>query len=362
MSGIEGVGILGIGAYLPEQVRTNDWWPPEVVARWGRRASSGLVKPAGADEGPPPTEGVRLALEAMRALRDDPYKGAVSRRIRPDDMLPSQMETRAAEEALARSGVDRGEIGVVLGYSQVADNIGASTTPRIHQALGLRPDCLSTSLEGACNSFMHQLALAEQLIRGGSTRYALLVQSSGVSRLHELEDPISPWFGDGATAVVLGPVRRGHGILGMAHFTDGSFYRSLILGSPQGPWYTGNPVHGFVDDFELARKMSLMLPDFGKRALEAALARAGVAKEEVRFLATHQGTIWLRRVTQELTGLANARSADTFTWTASMGAANAPFQLLMGEREGAIQEGDVVAAWTGGTGVTYSAVILRWGP
>src|SRR5262245_39964241 len=131
MSGIDGVGILGIGAYLPEQVRTNDWWPPEVVACWGRRASAGLVKPADTREGPPPTEGIQLALEAMRALHDDPFKGAVSRRIRPDDVLPSEMEARAAEEALARSGIDRGEIGVVLGYSQVADNIGASTTARI---------------------------------------------------------------------------------------------------------------------------------------------------------------------------------------------------------------------------------------
>jgi 3-oxoacyl-[acyl-carrier-protein] synthase III len=358
---MDGVGILGVGAYLPEQVRTNDWWPPEVIARWEQQASAGLVKPLSAQEGPPPTEGIRMALEAMKALRDDPFKGTVSRRIRPDDMLPSFMETRAAEEALARSGVDRGEIGLVIGYSQVADNIGASSTPRIHQALGLRPDCLSTSVEGACNSFLLQLALAEQMIRGGSTRYALLVQSSGVSRLMKPEDPTSPWFGDGATAVVLGPVRRGRGILGMAHFTDGSLYRTLILGSPQGPWYTGNPIHGFVDDFELARKMSLTLPDSGKRALEAALERAGVAKEEVRFLATHQGTIWLRRVTQQLVGLVNAGSADTFTWTASLGAANAPFQFLVGEREGTIREGDVVAAWTGGTGVTYSAVVLRWG-
>ena len=30
-----GVGVYGIGVYLPETIRTNDWWPPEVVAKWG---------------------------------------------------------------------------------------------------------------------------------------------------------------------------------------------------------------------------------------------------------------------------------------------------------------------------------------
>lgn len=364
MESTEGVGILGVGAYLPDQVRTNDWWPEELVARWRQQAPSSLVGPRGEGEGEglePETEGIRLALAAMQALRDDPFKGTISRRIRPEDMLPSFMETRAAEEALARAGVERGEIGLVLGHSQVADNIGASTAPRIHEALGLRPECLCTTVEGACNSFLLQLELAEKMIRGGATRYALLVQSSGVSRLMRPEDPTSPWFGDGATAVVVGPVRQGRGLLGMAHFTDGSLYRTVILGSPRGPWYAGHPIQGFVDDWKLARRMSLTLPDCGRRALEAALAKAGLSRDQVDFLATHQGTIWLRRVTQELVGLPNARAADTFTWTASLGAANAPFQLLVGEREGTLQDGSVVAAWTGGTGVTYSALVLRWG-
>src|SRR5690606_22529986 len=73
-------GILGIGVYLPETVRRNDWWPAHVVAKWKEKALHRV------DNVPiPRTPGVEAALAAMNELREDPFNGAVERRVMADD-------------------------------------------------------------------------------------------------------------------------------------------------------------------------------------------------------------------------------------------------------------------------------------
>ena len=83
--------------------------------------------------------------------------------------------------------------------------------------------------------------------------------------------------------------------------------------------------------------------------------------EDVDFFSTHQAAPWVREVTQRTCGLTRARSVDTFHWTASLGPCNPPLMLAIGEREGLLRQDDLVAIYTGGGGITWSGVIMRWG-
>ena len=60
------------------------------------------------DEEPedPPTEGMRVTLQAMAQFKTDPFEGAVQRHVMPDDMKTSDMEVLAARDAIARAGID----------------------------------------------------------------------------------------------------------------------------------------------------------------------------------------------------------------------------------------------------------------
>src|SRR5512141_1753030 len=100
------VGIWGVGRYLPEPVRTNAWWPEPVVAQWREKAAARLVSGRREDEALPDAPGARATLEAMAAYAEDPFKGARERRVMPEGMLSSDMETLAARDALARAGVE----------------------------------------------------------------------------------------------------------------------------------------------------------------------------------------------------------------------------------------------------------------
>lgn len=355
-----GIGIWSIGTFLPEVVRRNDWWPASVVEEWRAKLATNFVRPK-FDREDVVTEGTRRTLEGMQAFGTDPFKGAVERRVMPEGMVASDMETSAAREAIERAGLKPSDIDLLFTYSQLPDFLSVPTAPIVHRNLGLPQKCMSIGIEAACNSFMTQFALAEQMIRGGQARHALLVQSSGFLHLCNPNEHQSVWFGDGATAVVVGPVAKGKGLLASSHHTDGSMYRALVTGCPGGRWYDGKPVHLYADDREATRKMLLVITDLGKQVIDEALHDSGHRPDEVDFYATHQSTHWFRKVTQDYIGLTRARSADTFSWTGSLAACNVPFMAAVGEREGALRDGDLVAMYSGGSGITWSGMILRWG-
>ena len=358
------VGILGIGSHLPDQIRGNDWWPAEVVARWRQRQGGSFASPTGlvADDGSATLgHGARLIAEAIAAERGDPFQGVRERRIAPDGTYASDMEVAAAREALANASVAVDEIDFVLTYSTCPDYLMAPNACAVHHKLGLRRDCLSLATEGACNSFLIQLALAEQLIAGGRFRRGLLVQSSMCSRLVPHEQPSSAILGDAATAVVVGAVADGYGLLGRSHATDGTHFNALAVGVPGRRWYEEGRNVFYAADKEVARSLILSVADRARGATQAALADAGLGAADVAFYASHQGTSWLRKVTQTHSGLDHARSLDTFAWAASVMGVNVPLVLAVAARERKVESGDVVVAFSGGLGETWSSLVLRWG-
>jgi 3-oxoacyl-[acyl-carrier-protein] synthase-3 len=107
--------------------------------------------------------------------------------------------------------------------------------------------------------------------------------------------------------------------------------------------------------------MIVKVADHGLEVVHEALDRAQLAPDAVDFYASHQATPWFRRVTQKYAGLEAARYSDTFEWTGHVSACNVPLSLVSGEREGLLKDGDVVATYAGGTGLTWSSTIIRWG-
>lgn len=355
------IGIQGIGIFLPDDVRKNDWWPDHIVDGWRQNQQSKNLARAVQEGADPLTAGAAETFAGMQQFADDPFKGSVERRVMAKGTAPSHMEIAAANDALARSGVDRQEIDLLLVHSSLPDQLIATNATLLHRELGLKTQCFSMSTDGVCNSFLQQMTLADALIRQGRARRALLIQSSALLHIARPEDPHSAWFGDGATAVVVGRVGDERGIRGQAHFTDGRFHEALQGGCPTRPFYEADRIHMYVKDRDQSRKMLMVISDLAKSAVDAALAEAGERHDDVSFYATHQSTRWFREVTQRHIGLPNARSFDSYAWTASLGACNIPFMLGMGEREGMLKQGDLVAMYTGGSGLVWSGMALRWG-
>src|SRR5262249_19616924 len=110
-----------------------------------------------------------------------------------------------------------------------------------------------------------------------------------------------------------------------------------------------------------ARKVFLAIADQAKEVVDAVLDGAGARHDDVAFFASHQGTPWVRRVSQDYAGLAHARSLDAFPDTGTLFAANIPLVLRRAEDQGRLAPGDLTLLFGGGTGVVYGAMLMRWG-
>jgi 3-oxoacyl-[acyl-carrier-protein] synthase-3 len=312
---------------------------------------------------PPPgaiTPAMARVLAAMAEQAVDPFQGVVERRVMPRDMSAVDMELDAAERAIARAGIDRREIDALFTHTAVPDYLLSNTACVLHRALGLAPECFAMQAEAAGHSFMMQLTLAEHMIASGRVRCALLVQSAAASRLLDREDPQSPLFGDGAAAVVVGRATRG-GLLATVHRTDGAHPRALIACVRDGRWYDGGRIVLHRGDLQAARQGFFEAADRSIEAVGGALRDAGCAPGEVDFFAVHQGTPWLRRVTQESLELTRARSVDTFATTGYLFGASIPLVLETAQQRGMLAADDVVVMYGGGVGATYGAAVMRWG-
>jgi 3-oxoacyl-[acyl-carrier-protein] synthase-3 len=279
-------------------------------------------------------------------------------------MAAVDMEARAAERAIANAAAHaplvRDEIDALFTHTAVPEYLLSNTACVLHRMLGLSPACFTMQADASGHSFMMQLTLAEHMIASGRARYVLLVQSCAASRLVDPDDPQSPLFGDGAAAVVVG--RTGDaGLLATVHRTDGSCPRALVASVRGGRWYDGGRLVLHSADPGAARQIFLETADRAIEVVGAALREAGVAPADVDFFAVHQGTPWLRRVTQESVGLMQARSVDTFATTGYLFGASIPLVLETAQLRGLLDRGDLVVLHGGGVGSTYGAMVVRWG-
>jgi 3-oxoacyl-[acyl-carrier-protein] synthase-3 len=353
------IGILGVGTYLPDQVRRNDYWDAETIAAWRERAARRLER-IREQFGTNLTEGTRLVKEALEAIALDPFQGGIERRVMDAGMSASQMEASAARVAIARAGIDPQDIGIVLSNSLCVDYVNSPTACAVHAQLGLRPNCIAMNVDAVCNSFIMQLMVARGLLADGRERYALLTQSSAITRITPSGDQHDAWMGDGAGAVVVGAVPDGKGILGYAHRVDGTLNRALILGVPGKRWFDDGAVIAHSEDHAANFNMVEKIADRARDVLLEALAQAKLEPENVDFYACHQAFLWLRRLTQQHAGLKNARWVDTFERMGTISSANLPLVLSLAERDGLLRDNDVVACFQGGTGMTWSAMMMRW--
>jgi 3-oxoacyl-[acyl-carrier-protein] synthase-3 len=351
------VGIHGVGYFLPDEIRTNEYWPTPTVAAW--REKFARIPPEDLEKAW--SDGSRMVMQAMNEQREDPFKGARQRRILPAGQLASDMEVVAARDAIARAQIDPRQIDCVLVQSVCPDYVNTPNACLVHHQLGLSQECFTMSTEGMCNSFLLQLSLAEAMIKAGQATFALLVQSTMIPRFCAEAEPYSAWFGDGATAVVLGPVGAERGILTAKHRTNGEKHDALVFGIKGKRWYEAGPITLYTEQQPMAHKMLLDIPDRGREAIGSALRAASLSAEDVAFYACHQATSWFRRVTLELAGLSMARSVDHFYWTGSLSGCNVPLQLAIADREGLVSDGDNVVLFSGATGESWGAAVLRWG-
>lgn len=353
------LSILGIGSFLPPEVRRNDAWAPSIVEKWSEARAFSPDRAKEAVGIFAEDAGAARIFEEMAKLSNDPFQGSIERRVMSPGMSAVDMETAAAKLAIEEAGISLGEIDFVMGSSLVPDYINATDACGVHAALGLSADCFVLSADAVCNSFQYQIALADALIAKGKFKKGLLVQGAASSRITPMEAPFSVNFGDGATAVVVGEGQRRQ-LVSQVFETDTSLYRSLVATVPGTDWWEPGRIIAHPLDKDAARRMIPVAPEVARRLIHRLLEEQNLTPDAVDFFACHQATVWFRRVVQAHAGLNRADFVDTFLEAGSLSAANLPLVLDRAKQKGKLHDGMLVATFQAGTGATYGASLFRW--
>jgi 3-oxoacyl-[acyl-carrier-protein] synthase-3 len=347
-----GIGLESVAYYVPTHVRTNDYWReyhPELVASASEGNLAKLWKPR---EATAPNIFDRILAPYV----EDPFRGAVERRIRGEHESALDMEAAAARAALAAARWTASEVDVVLVSSFLPDRYGPGNAAWLVRELGMR--CPGINLESACSSSLVALNTGVALVQSGQYRNALVVASCSYSRLAAADDSMSWFLGDGAGAMLIGAVPDDRGWVAQHTVNTASTCDTFRLDMEV------DPVHGVVPRMRISKDSAQIINESGESAMRAAcsgaLARAGIGIDDVACAVVNTPTAWYADFASELLGIDRAKILSTYTSYANMGPALIPVNLHASAEAGMLRDGDWVLLYAVGSVSTAVATVMRW--
>ncbi len=313
--------IIGTGGYLPDYVLTNEELETRVET-----TSEWILERTGIRE----------------------------RHIAAEGELTSDLALKASLKAIEAAGIDVQDIGLIVVATTTPDRVFPSTACKLQMKLGVVNGCPAFDVQAVCSGFVYAVSVADQFIRSGQVKTALVVGAETLSRITDWNDRGNCiLWGDGAGAVVLQSSEQ-PGIINTHIHADGRYEDLLYVDGgvsmrSEGACYmrmAGNAV------FKMAVKTLDAIVD-------ETLAANGLAKSDIDWLVPHQANIRIIQATAKKLGMSMDNVVVTVDRHGNTSAASVPLALDTAVREGRIQAGQLVLMEAFGGGFTWGSVLVR---
>ncbi|WP_229324436.1 3-oxoacyl-ACP synthase III family protein [Streptomyces sp. UNOC14_S4] len=324
------IGVLGTGSYLPGHVVTND----EVGG------------PAGVDD----------AWIQQKT-------GILARRYAKPDEATSDLAVIAGRAALERAGVRAADLSLILVATSTPDEPHAPTATAVAHRLDAPARAAAFDINSLCSGFVFGLDTARNHLIAAGGGHALVIGADIYSRsLNPADRRTTPLLGDGAGAVVLGPVPEGRGIRAtrLLSFGGQRDLTSVPAGGsrlPASERTLAEGLHYFTMNGRGVREfVNANVPP----ALHGFLSDAGCPEDHVDHFVPHQAN---GRMLEELEAALALPRALTHTTVARYGntaAASVPITLDEAVRSGAVREGQTVLLAGFGGGMAAGFALIDW--
>ncbi len=276
------------------------------------------------------------------------------RHIAEPDETTATLGTDAARKALADAGLAAGDIDLIVLATSTPDQTFPASATKIQTALGI-DDCVAFDVQAVCSGFLYALTIADNMLRGGAAKTALVIGSETFSRILDWEDRgTCVLFGDGAGAVVLGAEEGERGILASRLHADGRYNQLLYVDG--GPSTTGTVGKLRMKGREVFRHAVVKLADVMTEVLDAADLEAG----DVDWVVPHQANRRILDATAKKLSLSPDKVIITVDQHANTSAASVPLALDTAVRDGRIERGDLLVLEAMGGGFTWAATVIRF--
>ena len=279
--------------------------------------------------------------------------GIKQRHIADESQTSSDLALEASRRALEAAGLKASDIDLIVVATSTPDYVFPSTACLLQAKLGVK-GCPAFDVQAVCSGFVYGLGVADNFIRAGTHKRALVIGAEVFSRILDWNDRgTCVLFGDGAGAVVLVAGEQ-PGVHATVLHADGS--HSGILSVP------GNVCGGHIVGSPFLQMQGNQVFKIAVRVLDEVaretVAAAGMRLEDVDWLIPHQANVRILEATAKKLGLPRERLVVTVDHHANTSAASIPLALDEYVRAGKIRAGHKVMLQGVGGGFTWGASLV----
>lgn len=327
--------IIGVGKYVPERIVTND------------------------------------ELSKIMDTNDEwitERTGIKQRRYaKPGFDTTSNMGCKAAEQAIAKAGINKNDIEFIVFATLSPDYYFPGCGVLIQQQLGL--DTVGAiDIKNQCSGFIYALSMADQFIKTGMYKTVLVVaselQSNGLNFTNEGRD-VAVIFGDGAGAVVLQRSNDQSGILSTHLHAQGEFAEELMLEEP------GTRGEKRIMKDKILAEIGIYPKMNGRNVFKHAVTRMSesvvealtqnkVKPEEISLLIAHQANLRIAEAVRQQFGLDESKVYNNIQNYGNTTAASIPIALCEALEQGKLKPGDLLCLVAFGSGFAWGSALIRW--
>jgi len=318
--------VLGYGAYLPERILTN-----AELASMVDTSDEWIVQRTGIRE----------------------------RHIAAEGEFTSHLGLKAAQAAIANAGIDAQSIDLIVLATSTPDNTFPATAVAIQEALGINHGA-AFDIQAVCSGFIFGLATADNFLKSGAFKRALVIGAETFSRILDWHDRgTCVLFGDGAGALVLDAQPQAgtsadRGILTTHLRSDGRHKDKLFVDG--GPSTTQTVGHLRMEGREVFKHAVGMITDVIVDAFQA----TGTTADDIDWLVPHQANKRIIDASAKKLHIAPQKVVLTVDRHGNTSAASIPLALATAADDGRIKRGDLVMLEAMGGGFTWGSALLRW--
>lgn len=320
--------ITGVGAYVPEEILTN-----EDIAQIVDTTDEWIMS--------------RVGIKERRVLKGE-------------NMGTSVMGAKAVEELLRKTNTKPEEVEVLIFATTTPDYPIPSTAAMTAEACGIK-NALGFDIQAACSGFLYALETGSNFIKSGQYKKVVVVAGDKMTAITNYKDRTTcPLFGDAVGAVMLEPTEEEYGIMDTILHLDG-------VGIPHLHMYGGGSaypasvntidedMHYVYQEGQVVFKHAVS--KMSDVSLEI-MKRNGLTGENISWLVPHQANVRIIDAVGSRMGLSSDKVMVNIQKYGNTSAGTIP--VCLHEWEPQLKKGDNIVLTAFGAGFTWGALYLKW--
>ena len=208
----------------------------------------------------------------------------------------------------------------------------------------------------ACSGFIYALSIADQYIKSGLYKYALVVGTEKLSTITDWTDRNSCiLFADGAGAVVLG-ASESPGVISTHIHSDGGYADLLTHENPSQNPDNNDATYITMKGNEVFKVAVKTL----SRIVDETLETNNIRRRDIDWLIPHQANIRIIKATAKKLNMSMDQVVVTVDKHGNTSSASVPLALDIAVRDGRIKSGQTLLLEAFGGGFTWGSALIKY--